>query len=1070
MLLASPLLSLLLTPCIPLTDAAAEQTWTGVTSNNWFEASNWDTNQVPTSALGAVFNNTTGAVSVSGGAAEVYRIQIGSVSGSNGSLIVTGSGSSLSASGDLSVGDFGTGSLNIADGGGVEGQTVNIGVNSGSVGTVTVTGAGSSLSASDQLYVGNSGEGSLTVADGGLVSVTNNAIIGYDSTEGEVTVTGAGSSLTTNKALYVGQYGQGTLRVEDGGKASADTTYVGFNDEGAVTVTGAGSSLTTNNDLSVGVGAQGSLNIEDGGGVDGKTVTIGLGSGGVGTATVTGAGSSLSASGDLSVGSDGNGTLRVEGGGKASGGTIHVGFGDIGGGVVTVTGAGSSLTTNNDLSVGNFGPGSLNIEAGGRVDGQTVNIGVNSGGVGTVTVSGAGSALNAGTDLVVGGLSTGNLTVKDSGAVSAARVTIGQEAGSVGVARIESGGVVVTGGVSGGAGDSSLVFDGGALKASGDNPSFISGLGEARLEAGGGVIDDGGHRIGITQALSGPGVLTKTGAGVVSLDAASSIGGLDITAGTLALRADLSVADSATVRAGATLDAGWGDHSISGDLANAGTLNLRGNALGNTLTVSGDYRRLGSQILINTQLGDDNSPTDKLVVGGSVTGDPGQPTTLDVQNKGGAGTVTINGIQVIEVGGTSPANAFALANGPSIPVGIYEYALQKGGAVTGGESWYLVSAVRPNPPPQPPNPQTPTPQNQPIPQPPTPGSTTQNQANPNQQNHPISHPPTPADMQPIYRPGAASYAAAQFLGSAQGFRQLYTLHQRVGEHRDLPEEKQTWARTSYFTSKEEGETRFGYDQDTIGLQIGQEFVARRDKNGMSRAAVAFDYSATEADLSDRIRPLVSLNEKTGETEAKSYALEGYYTFIFNNNAYLDLVGQAAVLRNNYVVFESNGGRYGADQDGWRGGVSGEVGYPLWRTERWELEAQGQLAYQYANYDGFRDAVSAISDTDAHSLRGRVGTKLTKQLVKQEQRSLAVYGIFGLVADLIQPDGVSVDNGGQYVKISEDYDPFYGEVGGGVQGYVSGRISLFADARYQQGFDSDNDRHGYAINAGLRFDF
>ena len=57
-----------------------------------------------------------------------------------------------------------------------------------------------------------------------------------------------------------------------------------------------------------------------------------------------------------------------------------------------------------------------------------------------------------------------------------------------------------------------------------------------------------------------------------------------------------------------------------------------------------------------------------------------------------------------------------------------------------------------------------------------------------------------------------------------------------------------------------------------------------------------------------------------------------------------------------------------------------------------------------------------------------------------------------------------------MRISENYDPLYGEIGGGLQGYVTGTISLFADFRYQHGFNADNDRHGYAVNAGLRIGF
>ena len=58
---------------------------------------------------------------------------------------------------------------------------------------------------------------------------------------------------------------------------------------------------------------------------------------------------------------------------------------------------------------------------------------------------------------------------------------------------------------------------------------------------------------------------------------------------------------------------------------------------------------------VNTVLGDDTSATDKLVVTGTTSGD----TALKVNNVGGAGATTANGIQVVQVDGASDGT-FAL--------------------------------------------------------------------------------------------------------------------------------------------------------------------------------------------------------------------------------------------------------------------------------------------------------------------------------------------------------------------------------------------------------------------------
>lgn len=89
--------------------------------------------------------------------------------------------------------------------------------------------------------------------------------------------------------------------------------------------------------------------------------------------------------------------------------------------------------------------------------------------------------------------------------------------------------------------------------------------------------------------------------------------------------------------------------NIYGDVTNSGSIVSSGTTPGNTLYINGNYIGDNGSLTLNTQLGDDASPTDKLVV----TGDTSGNTTLYIQNVDGTGALTNNGIEVVDVGGTS---------------------------------------------------------------------------------------------------------------------------------------------------------------------------------------------------------------------------------------------------------------------------------------------------------------------------------------------------------------------------------------------------------------------------------
>ncbi|MCM7591307.1 autotransporter outer membrane beta-barrel domain-containing protein [Enterobacter chuandaensis] len=115
---------------------------------------------------------------------------------------------------------------------------------------------------------------------------------------------------------------------------------------------------------------------------------------------------------------------------------------------------------------------------------------------------------------------------------------------------------------------------------------------------------------------------------------------------------------------------------------NAGsTVNFQhaGDAAWQTLTINEDYIGNGGKLVFNTVLFDDTSETDKLIVEGNTSG----YTAVEVNNIGGTGAQTVEGIEIVSVGGNSEG-AFVKAN--RIVAGGYDYnVMQK------GKNWFLTS-------------------------------------------------------------------------------------------------------------------------------------------------------------------------------------------------------------------------------------------------------------------------------------------------------------------------------------------------------------------------------------------
>jgi outer membrane autotransporter protein len=416
---------------------------------------------------GSVFTDTgdvyvgdvgTGTMTLShGGVANVNYLGLGYDTGSSGTLIVEDMGSSLVTPGYMDVGLNGTGHLSILAGGSVQASVVTIAGATGSNGDATVSGVGAQLLASANVLVGVSGTGSLTVSGGGTVS-DNLGVVGENNGTGTAIVDGAGSVWNNNSLIDVGTGGTGQVTVRNGGSLNSGSGTIGeIGGTGTVTVDGAGSQWAIQNDIQIGNSGTGSLSVSHGGAVANINAYLGVNTNDNGSAIVDGTDSFWTGTGVLFVGSAGNGTLLVSNGGTARFDSFVLADTNTATASVTVDGGSLGATSSAADIIGNHGSATVLIKNGGVLSDTAASIGQEASGNGTVTVDGAGSVWNNSGALAVGYAGAGVLHVVNGGTVMASAVDVSLQPGASGMmsvdgvgSSVDAGAGVVVGGAASG--------------------------------------------------------------------------------------------------------------------------------------------------------------------------------------------------------------------------------------------------------------------------------------------------------------------------------------------------------------------------------------------------------------------------------------------------------------------------------------------------------------------------------------------------------------------------------------------------------------------------------------------
>lgn len=493
---------------------------------------------------------------------------------------------------------------------------------------------------------------------------------------------------------------------------------------------------------------------------------------------------------------------------------------------------------------------------------------------------------------------------------------------------------------------------------------------------------------------------------------------------------------------------------------NAGIIDLTRNnsRTDDTLTVQGNYVGNNGRLLLQSVVGADDSPSDKLVVNnGSLSG----ATVISVSNLGGVGGLTqANGIQLVQAQGStvSTDNAFTL-NGP-VSAGAYDYYLFKGGVTAGTEnSWYLRSAIVA---PQVVSVPNPDPSLLPILVPVV--------AAPVAAIAPAGSPPLPvlpaavagAEPIPLYRPEVPTWSVLPPAAAQLTLNALGTFHDRQGDQRLLSETGAFGAGWGRVYGKNFDQTWAGtvtprLDGSLNGFQVGNDLYGSLTSGGQTQRLGFFvGHSRLQGDVD-------GFNEGFQDNSAGKIKLEGdsyglYWTLTDPYGWYIDTV----VMGTRFDGDNRSDRGLKLDNRGHALTVSAEAGYPLPINDTWVVEPQAQVIHQKISLDSQDDGVSRVSFDSDGAWTGRLGARL-KGRYQVSGLPVEPYLRANLWHTFSGNDSVTF---GESDVIRTEQKSSTADIGLGVVVTLDRAVSVYASTDYSRNIDS-NDLRGVVGNLGVR---
>ncbi|MBV6822973.1 autotransporter outer membrane beta-barrel domain-containing protein [Pseudomonas sp. PD9R] len=489
-------------------------------------------------------------------------------------------------------------------------------------------------------------------------------------------------------------------------------------------------------------------------------------------------------------------------------------------------------------------------------------------------------------------------------------------------------------------------------------------------------------------------------------------------------------------------------------LNNAGVIDLSSGttSTSDTLTVQGNYSGNNGQLFLQSALGTDGSPSDKLVVNnGILSGN----TAITVSNVGGLGALTEqNGIQLVQAQGTATSDNSAFTLKTPVSAGAYDYYFFKGGVTPGSEnSWYLRSSVVVPPLVAVPNPDPTLP---PILVPlvalPVAAFGTP--------SLPVVQPG--AAPIPLYRPEVPTWsvlppAAAQLTLTALG-----TFHDRQGDQRLLTETGSFGAGWGRVYGKNFDQTWAGtvtprLDGSLDGFQVGNDLYGSQTSGGQTQRTGFFvGHSRLKGDVDGFNQGFEG--KQAGKVELEGDSLGIYWTLTDPLGGYVDTVAMYTWLDG-----DSHSDRgIKLDNQGHVVTLSAEAGYPVALTGNWVIEPQAQVIHQNVYLDSQDDGISQVSFDSDPAWTGRLGARLKGR-----------YDVSGLPfepylrANLWHTfSGTDTVTFARATDIDTEQKSSYADLGIGAVLTLAPSVSVYASADYSSNIDS-NQQRGMTGNLGLR---
>ncbi|EPS8298878.1 autotransporter outer membrane beta-barrel domain-containing protein [Salmonella enterica subsp. enterica serovar Cerro] len=598
--------------------------------------------------------------------------------------------------------------------------------------------------------------------------------------------------------------------------------------------------------------------------------------------------------------------------------------------------------------------------------------------------------------------------------------------------------------------------------------------------------------------------LIKRGAGTLILGAQNTYSGdTDVQEGALWLAETATIGSAGSAQAvNIAANAAFGGHNatvnghvnnqgslyfvdtftVNGDVVNSSAMISGSDQPNNTLTIAGNYTGNDGHLYLNTQLGDDSSPTDKLIV----TGDTAGSTTLHITNVNGLGAQTVNGIEVIEVGGQSDGD-FTLYKG-HVDINAWTYTLKQDGG-----DWYLRSESDDVPddggdvtPPDDGGDVTPPDDGGDVTPPDDGGDVTPpddgGEVTPPDDGGDVTPPDdggdiTPPDdggditppngggdvtpVTPQYRADIGAYLGNQWMARNL---QMQTLYDREGsQYRSA--DGSVWMR--FKAGKAESQAVNGnvdIDSDYSQFQLGGDILTWSDGAQSVTVGLMGSYINASTDSTGNRGSDGSQFSANGSVDG--YNLGLYATWFADaqshRGAYIDSWYQYGTYNNSV----DNDGLSASRYDSAAHAVSLETGYrydiALSNRNTVSLTPQAQVTWQRYSADTvIDDGGTRISGQSDDSWTTRLGVRVDGKLYKESGRIQPFMEVNWLHAS----DNASATFGD--TKVSQDLPNDRVEVKVGIQANVSERLSVYAQAAGQKG---KNDYGDASFSLNMRYNW